>query len=41
MGHSVANARACHKKSSTSTRVAISAKTGIGASSNKDAFRLS
>ena len=40
MGRSVANTRAYCEKSSTSTRVAIGTKAGIGASSSKDAFRL-
>jgi hypothetical protein len=41
MGRSVADTRACHKKGSTSIRVAIGAKIGIRASSNKDIFGLS
>jgi hypothetical protein len=40
MGRSVADARAYYKKSSTSTRVAISTKAGIKVSSSKDIFRL-
>ena len=38
---SVAGTGACHKKSSTDTRVGIDTKVGIGASSSKDIFRLS
>jgi hypothetical protein len=41
MGCSVADTRAYRKKGGTSTRVAISTKAGIKASSSKDAFRLS
>ena len=40
IGYSVIGAKACHKKGGISTRVAISTKVGIGASSNKNIFRL-
>jgi hypothetical protein len=41
MGRSVADTKACHKKGSTSIRVAIGTRAGIRANSNKDTFRLS
>jgi hypothetical protein len=41
MGCSIADTRACCKKSGTNTKVAIGAGVGIRASSSKDAFRLS
>jgi hypothetical protein len=41
MGRNIASTRAYRKKSSTSTRVAISTKVGIKTNSSKDAFGLS
>ena len=41
MEYSVASTGACRGKGGTDTRVGISTKVGIEASSNKDIFRLS
>ena len=38
--YNIAGTKACRKKGSTDTRVGISTKVGIRASSNKDIFGL-